>query len=853
MEYTTLDNGLENGVLTGMSNRSTSRRSSNSSVDTVRHISISRQPSAKTRPCEECIKNIFSSVKGHLDRGSLHPDWLFGPSIWKFASVDKLRKSANTCPMCHLLWSVLSETPLVSRFSKYNDDKFNSTGLYLPDGGTDIDELVDPGPRVKLASRASMKWSRDVVNHLNRSSLKARRFRRHFRRHIDQVIHGVIPSENAGRDFEQIIIRPFDDSSLRSSSLTITFDVSYKSQAGPRRRPMESVSEDLAICRVQDGSDSLENKAKHLSETRSDDTYLFTSFLPLDWRTTVDEKWNLLASWTRTFSKQTNEKNLVPSRYLDLSQKEHIKLVNGPPVSYVALSHRWGASQHLTARAASLDKLRAGIPLDLLPRTFRDAVSVARQLGVYGLWIDALCIVQDDKIDWRNESKKMGDIYMNATFIIAVHCAADDSQGFLHKAFAERHAVYFERPENKEERLCVYRHSNFNVVTESALSKRGWVLQERFLATHTLHFTKNGVFSETASEVLSEDGPVRPNMSSSGGSTFHGPGALPALRQIFANTATDAESSWRSQHPTPYDWLTLVEMYTNCDLTREEDKLIAISGMARKLHSFTGNSWYAGLWSDQISFGLLWLPAQSLSCPTTSRAPTWSWAAWDGAIQYPDWYEAKPRAQYVSVHEQSFPSTPTTWLEGPGILRILAKLIALDNVFVTSNQTQLGPGPDRRGYLTTDQQDLPRLRLNQFIAAHTLRGRRFASQRLRVHADQLPPCGWLAFDVQPEFPNDDSYVNLRGCCFVVLSIDRVPSKGLVYLGLYLRRVGDPNQEAPEYERIGCGQLSHSFMSNEDLKRETWRSDELSWSTKPAPTNGYPIPPDLSEVSIITIR
>ncbi|PVH93058.1 heterokaryon incompatibility, partial [Periconia macrospinosa] len=54
------------------------------------------------------------------------------------------------------------------------------------------------------------------------------------------------------------------------------------------------------------------------------------------------------------------------------------------------------------------------IPWHSLPRTFQDAIGLARKLGILFLWIDSLCIVQDDKRDWEEQSADMANIYQNA-------------------------------------------------------------------------------------------------------------------------------------------------------------------------------------------------------------------------------------------------------------------------------------------------------------------------------------------------------------------------------------------------------------------------------------------------------
>lgn len=68
---------------------------------------------------------------------------------------------------------------------------------------------------------------------------------------------------------------------------------------------------------------------------------------------------------------------------------------------YIALSHCWGPPERhpLMTTHATLKDHEAGIELASLPRSFRDAITVCRHLGVEYIWIDCLCIVQDDGYD----------------------------------------------------------------------------------------------------------------------------------------------------------------------------------------------------------------------------------------------------------------------------------------------------------------------------------------------------------------------------------------------------------------------------------------------------------------------
>ncbi|KAH6638480.1 heterokaryon incompatibility protein-domain-containing protein [Boeremia exigua] len=856
-----------------------SRRGSTSSTETVVPELGERRDTtgSDSGPCARCRDLVFSVLPSSSlleeqliagSRDSQTFDTSLRPASKKKAhlcnslGLQDLKVSARRCKMCRNLWRMLqgADGTLLDQVTKYSNDTFNATNLYLPDGGTDLEELLNPGPKVKLSASASLQYPErsqpefhlQFPRHRRWSHVKGTAITRWFHSRLSHLGYQDPPEELSTRKFDSTLL------------LRLQLHVTYKVQPKHRESNTTTVQENFILfwSSVIDGKD--------LGRDIPDSALL--TLIPQDLRLDVDRKWSLLASWMAKAPQAGSEHRLngYPSRVLDLSRDGRVRLVGPRNEPYAALSHRWGTSRHFTTTARTIDELKSGISTEVLPQTFRDAISVARRLGVNFLWIDALCIVQDDEDDWRRESKIMGDIFMHAKTILAAHCAADDSDGFLMKALSPRSATEFELPDTSELKgiMGVYRRTDLEVdVTNSALSKRGWVLQERFLATHTLHFTKHGVLSEAGSEVFSEDGPLEPRARHGGRTAFLGPSALPDLRSFL----TDFSSNGRAglSYKTPLDWLTLMEMYTNCDLTREEDKLFAIAGVARKIQLRKESVWCAGLWSDRISHGLLWFPGQRLNAPVNTRAPSWSWAAWDGSIQYPEILQRssfEARAHFVSVHDMrpNSASGGTKWLDSSGLLSIRACVISLEDVVVTQDHAQVGPGPDRRGYLTSDHRDLPRLALKQYLLAYELRGRRHTSKRqakgprLVVRVDQLPPCGWLTFDdsnslwTQRLYLDDESSVVLKDCCFALLGTFRAANQGLVYLGLFLQLVDGCNGEDQVYRRIGCGQLSHSFISGGDLGLESQRPEGLPWSTES--DNGIPqLPAELARMSTITIQ
>jgi hypothetical protein len=58
------------------------------------------------------------------------------------------------------------------------------------------------------------------------------------------------------------------------------------------------------------------------------------------------------------------------------------------------------------------------VPVEQLPKTIQDALHITRTIGERYLWVDALCIVQDDKIDVQRTVHKMDEIYRAASLTV---------------------------------------------------------------------------------------------------------------------------------------------------------------------------------------------------------------------------------------------------------------------------------------------------------------------------------------------------------------------------------------------------------------------------------------------------
>lgn len=105
---------------------------------------------------------------------------------------------------------------------------------------------------------------------------------------------------------------------------------------------------------------------------------------------------------------------ILPARVLDVgdtNRSPSLVISEGQKGKYMCLSHRWGepdsTHKRLVTTRNTLAQFISEIPLHTLPLTFRQAVEVTRAVGIQYLWIDSLCIVQDDMEDWERESASM--------------------------------------------------------------------------------------------------------------------------------------------------------------------------------------------------------------------------------------------------------------------------------------------------------------------------------------------------------------------------------------------------------------------------------------------------------------
>jgi len=316
-----------------------------------------------------------------------------------------------------------------------------------------------------------------------------------------------------------------------------------------------------------------------------------------------------------------------PTRLLFLGDKVQntIRLVENEascPI-YAALSHRWSKeTQQVRLEHHNMaQRKQDGISLCEFPPMMQDAISVLRQLGILYVWIDCMCIIQDDKNDWEAEAATMASVYANAELTLAATWCAGSGQSLFHNdsgnytsAFdiTEKNGVpIFLRP--------VWPHYSERDAEEGLLADaewplltRAWVYQEQFLSRRMLHFTRHELFWK-CNEVLDCE------------CSWYGTGGNSAICLVSHQRQTAASKEWSQ----------IITEYSRRNKTFQSDSLPALAGIAKSFGKQRPDAgkYLCGLWEDQLESCFFWYLAEPARArPDIGRMPSWSWASVTGRI-----------------------------------------------------------------------------------------------------------------------------------------------------------------------------------------------------------------------------
>ncbi|KAE8445204.1 hypothetical protein EG329_013576 [Mollisiaceae sp. DMI_Dod_QoI] len=318
----------------------------------------------------------------------------------------------------------------------------------------------------------------------------------------------------------------------------------------------------------------------------------------------------------------------LPSRVIDVGSEAQglppfLYRSSGEPGSYVALSHCWGKAPILRTLTSNVQHLQEKIDTALLPKSFNDAIAVTQAIGIRYLWIDSLCIIQDDKSEWEVESSKMATIYRDAYVVLAASQAVDASVGMLDCLHSfDREAVmavkvqcqspggpantiYARRKSAGSLDRTSYSEEPAHDVRGTPLARRAWALQEALLSRRIVHFTEDELLWECVRSCRCE-------------CSYHDLKPDCRIRSPFIRS-DDLYGEWRH----------IMKDFIVRSITHETDRLPALSGVAKYFQSLGAGQYLAGHWREDLVNTLLWHPSVEYDNASFKRAepykaPTWS-------------------------------------------------------------------------------------------------------------------------------------------------------------------------------------------------------------------------------------
>lgn len=374
----------------------------------------------------------------------------------------------------------------------------------------------------------------------------------------------------------------------------------------------------------------------------------------------------------RTLHNCKRSRTPMPTRLLEIftiDGKYKLKVVEsrqtGLIAPYVALSHCWGKTRQATTTASNLEEMKSNIPWSELSQNFRDAIATTHLLGYQYLWIDGLCILQGDKVDFEIESGRMSTVFANCDLMLSGDRARDGDAGLFTNANLStksweplvsketQHGIrarYQKLHKISGTELGMY-FNDFEEDRVYPLNRRAWCLQERLMASRILHFGVDELHWECMDErhcqckVFGRHGKQFRTWKME----------FEQLQSISCSVEQKCDL-----------WQNICSQYSERLLTNWGDRLPAISGLVKhfiidgsaqtkssrpsgvsrdQLSLFTEvnlGDYLAGLWSKALMKGICWhadyRPGRRIS---PYVAPSWSWASVEGKV----YWDVQPATQ----------------------------------------------------------------------------------------------------------------------------------------------------------------------------------------------------------------
>ena len=296
-----------------------------------------------------------------------------------------------------------------------------------------------------------------------------------------------------------------------------------------------------------------------------------------------------------------------PTRLILIDVEKQCLVTISLPTNYATLSYVWGETDKtLKTTTANVDRLQQPNALQTLrnlsplPTTIRDAIHLTASLGIPYLWVDRLCIIQDDLESKAIHIQAMGSIYHHAYITIIAADGTDANHGIRgvgngsyprNSEFLESRRLEFS-PTCRMAAAVVYSDplDDYEDRGKSQIcwNQRAWTYQERILSKRSIIFCRGTVFWECLTCLSYEEFAGEPE------------GVMTRRRSSNSMPLPFGPTLW----PDLREFAALVLQYNNRSLTFEGDALDAFTAILNSLSFKFEDGFFFGLPEAFFDIGL---------------------------------------------------------------------------------------------------------------------------------------------------------------------------------------------------------------------------------------------------------
>ncbi|OCL06985.1 HET-domain-containing protein, partial [Glonium stellatum] len=287
-------------------------------------------------------------------------------------------------------------------------------------------------------------------------------------------------------------------------------------------------------------------------------------------------------------------------------------LVHGRSNSkYAALSYVWGRARFFRTLRENVEKLQKPgafkLPefIDKIPWTIRDAIEAVREIGLRYLWVDSLCIVQDDTTGEKADAISKMDLVYGAAFVTIIAATGDGADAGLPGVRSGTRGYRQPIEEVMPGLRLAVKPVHSNYMKDSVYISRGWTFQENLFSPRSLRFVGGQiVFKCRRADEWRED-------------------------VVFENSTGIVGSLLMPREKGDIGKLEgLIQSYSDLSLTYDSDIYNAFAGISKYITSKLKSNLCHGIPEAHFDWFLLWTALK----PQKRResAPSWSWSGWTG-------------------------------------------------------------------------------------------------------------------------------------------------------------------------------------------------------------------------------